>query len=198
MRRFRWAATLLAAVVVGGCAARAPETCAVPVLPAEPRATYSAIQVTFPPVTAAAPAKAEVGQPAPNWTLPSVDGQPVSLADYRGKKGVLLVFFATWCPHCMKEVPDLIAFQNKYKGRNVEVVGVAVDQNAPVIRRFAEQHKTNYTLVLDEGGKVAGTFGVIGVPTNVGIDAAGVVRYLDNPLPHDLDKLAKQLEPKKP
>ena len=104
-----------------------------------------------------------------------LDGNPVKLSDFRGKKGVLLVFFATWCPYCMEEVPGLIAFQNRYKGRSVELIGDDLDQPAQVVKRFAEERKMNYKLVLDPDGTVATAYGVVGIPTFVAIDAAGTI-----------------------
>jgi peroxiredoxin len=94
----------------------------------------------------------------------------------------------------MEEVPSLIAFQSQYKDRPVELIGVDYDQPAPVVQRFAEARKVNYPLLLDPGGTVATAYGVVGIPAFVGIDAAGVIRYMDNVLPGDLDALVKQLE----
>ena len=137
---------------------------------------------------------ATVGNPTPDWKLNDLDGNPVKLSDFRAKKGVLLVFFAIWCPYCMEEVPRLIAFQNAYKGRSVELIGVDLDQPAQVVKRFAEERKINYKLLLDPGGNVATAYGVVGIPTLVGIDATGTVRYIANGLPEDLNALVKQLE----
>jgi len=139
--------------------------------------------------------KAAVGSRAPDWQMSDPDGGAVKLSDYSGRKGVLLVFFATWCALCMEEVPSLIAFQNKYRNQGIELIGVDLDQSAHVVKRFAEDRKVNYKLLLDADSKVAATYGVAGIPTLVGIDAAGVIRYVDNDLPADLDTLVKQLEP---
>jgi thiol:disulfide interchange protein DsbD len=137
---------------------------------------------------------AVVGNPAPGWQLNDLDGKRVALGDYRGKKGVLMAFFATWCAACMEEVPSLITFQSQYKDRPVELIGVDYDQPAHVVQRFAEARKVNYPLLLDPGGTVATAYGMVGIPTFVGIDAAGVIRYMDNVLPGDLDALVRQLE----
>ncbi len=150
--------------------------------------------------TSAAPAApragggASVGSPAPGWRLNDLEGNPVALGDYRGKKGVLMAFFATWCAACMEEVPSLIAFQSRYTDRPVELIGVDNDQPARVVKRFAEARKVNYKLVLDPDGTVAAAYGVVGFPTFVGIDAAGTIRYVGNVLPGDLDALVRQLE----
>ncbi len=146
------------------------------------------------PATPVTGGGAAVGSTAPGWQLNDSDGKPVALSDYRGKKGVLMAYFATWCAACMEEVPSLIAFQNRYKDRAIELIGVDFDQPAHVVKQFAEARKVNYRLVLDPAGAVATGYGVVGFPTFVGIDATGAVRYRDNVLPADLDALVRQLE----
>jgi thiol:disulfide interchange protein DsbD len=134
------------------------------------------------------------GGEAPAWTLNDLEDKSVSLADYRGRKGVLMVFFATWCPSCMEEVPHLIAFREKYKARNVELIAVGVDQPAHTFRRFAAEAKVNYRVVVDGGSVVTQRYGVTGIPHIVGIDAGGTIRYVDHVLPKDLDAFVATLE----
>jgi peroxiredoxin len=159
------------------------------------RSAPPAVRPSPTPATPGTAAGSAVGSRAPGWRLNDLAGKPVALDDYRGKKGVLLAFFATWCAACMEEVPSLIAFQDKYRDEPVELIGVDYDQPAHVVKRFAEARKVNYRLVLDPDGSVAAAYGVVGFPTFVGIDATGTIRYLDNALPGDLDALVKQLEP---
>jgi len=147
---------------------------------------------------AASPASAaggsiEVGQTAPSWTLKDLDGKAIGLNDFRGKKGVVMVFFATWCSYCMAEVPHLIDFTERFKDRPIEVIGVALEQPARVIRRFAEKKKVNYRLLLDSDGSVARAYGVVGIPMLVGIDASGTIRFIGHRLPQDAPRLVEQL-----
>ncbi len=83
----------------------------------------------------------------PPFTAPDLDGKPVSLAAQRGKV-VIVNFWATWCPPCREEIPDLIALQSKYKDR-VQVIGVAQDSGSVEdVRKFAAAHGMNYPTVL--------------------------------------------------
>jgi peroxiredoxin len=131
--------------------------------------------------------------PAPLWELQDVDGKTVRLADKVGKKGILMVFFATWCPNCMAEVPRLIEFTEKNKGRPVEVIGIAVQQPPHTIRQFVKARGVNYTVVLDPAGAVAMEYGVTGIPVNVGIDGSKAIIYEEHILPDDMNELARQL-----
>lgn len=136
-----------------------------------------------------------IGASAPDWTLQDLGGNAVQLSEFRGKKGVVVVFFATWCAICMEEVPDLIAFQKQFENEPVALLGIGVDQPAAVLQRFADNRKVNYRILPDPGGAVAAQYHVVGVPTIYGIDAQGVVRYSAHGLPADKQALVRQLVP---
>ncbi len=139
--------------------------------------------------------KASVGAPAPGWALQDTDGKPARLEDYRGKKGVVMVFFSTWCAACMEEVPELIAFQQKYGTGGVDVVGVGIDQPLHTLKRFVEDARVNYRVVVDADSKVADLYGVTGVPLVVAVDSAGTVRFIGHALPKDKEALVRNLQP---
>jgi thiol-disulfide isomerase/thioredoxin len=84
---------------------------------------------------------------APVLSTKDLDGRDVVLASFRGKV-VLINFWATWCPPCRAEVPDLVALQDKYRDQ-LQIIGVSED-DAPVevVKRFAAEHRMNYPIVL--------------------------------------------------
>ena len=112
-------------------------------------------------------------QPAPAWELKDLEGQAVKLSDFKGKV-VLLNFWATWCPPCRQEIPDLIALQNQYKDKGLVVVGVSLDQNGPAaVRPFVSRIKINYPVVMGDE-KTARAYGSVQViPTTFFIDREG-------------------------
>ena len=84
---------------------------------------------------------------APTFAARDLDGREVSLAALRGKV-VLINFWATWCPPCRAEIPDLIALQEKYRDR-LQIIGVSQDEASPeVVRQFAREHGFNYPVVM--------------------------------------------------
>jgi thiol-disulfide isomerase/thioredoxin len=84
---------------------------------------------------------------APAFTAADLDGRSLSSASYRGKV-VLINFWATWCPPCRAEIPDLIALQEKYRDR-LQIIGISEDEAAPeVVKRFVVDHKMNYPVVM--------------------------------------------------
>jgi len=88
------------------------------------------------------------GVPAPDFTLPALDGSKVSLSDFRGK-AVLLNFWATWCPPCKIEMPWFEDLQKQYAKDGLVVLGVALDDSAPAtIAKFASELGVNYQVLL--------------------------------------------------
>lgn len=84
---------------------------------------------------------------APRFAAPDLEGQTVSLAAYRGKV-VLVNFWATWCPPCREEIPELIALQNRYKDR-LQIIGIAQDSgSAAEVEAFATHMGINYPVVI--------------------------------------------------
>ena len=130
------------------------------------------------------PEQAE-GPMAPDFTLTADNGQNVTLSRFRGKSGIVLVFFATWCPSCIEEVPQIKQFASRGAGENVEVFGINVQQSKRIVDRFIRAHEVNYRILLDTEARVARAYGATGMPTVIGIDAAGVIRHFGHSLPPD-------------
>jgi len=89
-----------------------------------------------------------LNQPAPDFSLASLDGKTLKLSDYRGK-AVLLNFWATWCEPCKVEMPWFVDLQKKYGPQGLQVLGVAMD-DAPTkdIADFAQKMNVNYPIVI--------------------------------------------------
>ena len=81
-------------------------------------------------------------------TVKDIHGRYIRLSDYRGKV-VLVNFWATWCPPCRKEIPDLIRLQREYRSRGLQVIGVTYPpQKLAEVRRFVRRAKVNYPVGL--------------------------------------------------
>ena len=118
---------------------------------------------------------AQVGDPAPAFSLKDKDGKTWSLESLRGKV-VVLNFWATWCPPCRAEIPDFKKVYSKYRDKDVEILGVSLDHKGwKVIEPFLEQWEINYPVVLG-GSEIARDYGnVRSIPTTFIIDRDGTV-----------------------
>jgi cytochrome c biogenesis protein CcmG/thiol:disulfide interchange protein DsbE len=115
-------------------------------------------------------------KPAPDFTLPDIEGRAVSLSDHKGKV-VLVDFWATWCPPCRKELPAFQELQDRYRDKGLVIIGVSVDENGPEeVPGFLKDLGISYTnLLADE--KVQDAYGPIsGLPTFFLIDREGNIR----------------------
>ena len=85
---------------------------------------------------------------APQLTFKDIHGRHVSLSDYRGKV-VLINFWATWCPPCRAEIPDLIRLQHDYRSAGLQVIGITYPpQKLTTVRAFVRSLKMNYPVGL--------------------------------------------------
>ena len=106
-----------------------------------------------------------------DFTLTDLQGKAWHLRDLRGKV-VLVNFWATWCPPCRKEMPDLQALYDKYKDRNFVVLSISDEETAKVAPYISE-HKISYPVLLDPGRKVNELFIVEGIPKSFVYDREG-------------------------
>ena len=124
--------------------------------------------------------------PAPDFTLPDLDGRPVTLGPFLGKKPVLLVFWATWCPECKAAIPEINAMATGPLAEKLRIFGIAFREPREKVARAVKSRGIRYPVLLDGKGKVARAYGVVGIPTYVLIGSDGVIVYKSHALPGDL------------
>jgi peroxiredoxin len=114
------------------------------------------------------------GKPAPDFTLPTIDGKQVKLSDLRGK-AVLVNFWATWCGPCKLEIPWFLDLQKQYGGQGLVILGIAMDDNPDVVPKFAQEMKIDYPILIGNE-KVAEQYGgVEGLPQTFYVDRTGKI-----------------------
>lgn len=117
-----------------------------------------------------------VGQKAPEFSLSSLNGGAVNLHDLQGKV-VVLHFWATWCPPCLEELPQLIRFHKGLTKNNVALLPVCVDSMDPeIIRKFLAAWGFDMPVYLDPGGSLAHRYGTYRYPETYILDPKGVVK----------------------
>lgn len=116
--------------------------------------------------------RAEPGQPAPDFSVTTLDGKQLTLASFRGKV-LVLNFWATWCPPCIDEVPGLKALQAEFPNRKVEILAISVDTNPAAVQRFVQTFQLNYAVARDGSWGIAHRYGTKKLPETYIIDPEG-------------------------
>ena len=112
--------------------------------------------------------------PAPAFKVDTLEGKPLSLADYKNKV-ILLNFWATWCGPCRSEIPDLVELQNKYKDQ-LQVIGLVVDDDdEDAVKKFAEKYGINYPIAIATEELLTEYGGIPALPTSFVLDGEGRV-----------------------
>jgi peroxiredoxin len=108
---------------------------------------------------------------AVNFTLTDLNGKSWTLQDLKGKV-VLLNFWATWCPPCRKEMPDLESIYKQFEAQGLVILGVS-DDDADKVREFIQKQGTSYPILLDPGSKVNHLLHIEGIPKTFVYDREG-------------------------
>ena len=106
-----------------------------------------------------------------NFSLTDLKGRKWTLKNLRGKV-VLVNFWATWCPPCRKEIPDLEALYKRFEGQGLVILGIS-DDDATKVRAFTRHEKIAYPVLLDPGSKVKKLYSVVGIPMSFVYDRNG-------------------------
>jgi len=120
----------------------------------------------------------EVGHPAPDFTLPTLDGKMARLSAFRGKKAVLINFWATWCAPCRLEMPTMEKAYQKCKGKGLEILAVSVDAGPKsAVKNFMDELGLTFPALLDPEMKVLQLYRLFAVPASFLLDKQGVIRF---------------------
>jgi peroxiredoxin len=115
-------------------------------------------------------------RPAPDFSLKDLDGKTYNLSDYRGKV-VVLNFWATWCPPCVKEIPEYVELQQEFAAKGVQFIGVALDdEGSAKVKPWLVKHPVTYPILLPDT-KVVNNYGDLSsIPVTFVIDRKGMIR----------------------
>ena len=129
------------------------------------------------PAADAASGPARVGKRLADFSLQTLDGRTVQLSDYRGRT-VLINAWATWCPPCRREMPDLHALYLRYQSSGVELLALNAGESPDLVQEYIQQSGFTFPVLLDPGTEVLNQLGIHDYPTTLLVDSQGVVQVL--------------------
>jgi thiol-disulfide isomerase/thioredoxin len=136
----------------------------------------------------------EVGDPMPGFAIQTFDGARTSHETFKGKP-LLLIFWNTWCPNCVRELPEIERLHEAYGPRGLAILGVntAMNDSEAKARAYWERSDYKFPGAFDRYFETGQAFRIFSVPTILLIDSRGIVRYKQARLPDDVDKRLDEL-----
>ncbi|KOY16198.1 peroxiredoxin family protein [Paenibacillus xylanivorans] len=137
------------------------------------------------------------GNIAPDFELNSLDGKSFKLSDFRGQK-VIVNMWATWCPPCRAEMPDMQKFYDKYKDENTSVIAINMttsEKSVDRIPEFLDEFGITFPVLLDKQNKIGEIYQVYALPTSYIIDSQGIIQQkVTGPMNYEMmEKLVKEI-----
>ena len=131
---------------------------------------------------------AVIGRSVGDFSLLDLDGKTVHLSDYKGKT-VLINAWATWCPPCRAEMPDLENYYRQQKDNNFVILAINAGDTLEQTQGFARSNNLSFPVLLDPDVQILQALGITGFPTSILIDPDGIVKYIHIGMfrPDDLD-----------
>lgn len=118
-----------------------------------------------------------IGHPAPGFTLADLSGKNVQLKEITSQNKVTLVnFWATWCPPCRGEIPELVKLYQKYRSQKMALLAINLQEDPGQVKVFAENKGMQFPILIDNKGQVANQYQVTGIPTTFIVDRQGRIR----------------------
>ncbi len=147
--------------------------------------------------------KLKVGDPAPALHIEKwIKGKPFKMADLKGKKALVIEFWATWCPPCRRSIPHLTEIQKKYKDRGLVVMGIS-NEDPNEVSSFVEDmgERMEYHVAVDDQYKTTKAYmmaaGQNGIPTAFAIDKNGKIVWIGHPLDPAFQDVLDKIAPEK-
>ncbi|MEK3889652.1 TlpA family protein disulfide reductase [Bacillus sp. FSL K6-3431] len=117
------------------------------------------------------------GEMAPDFELTTLEGEIVKLSDFKGQR-IMLNFWATWCPPCRAEMPDMQKFQEKKDVKILAVNLLETESNPDKVQKFIDDFNLTLTVPLDEESVVSDQYQIMAYPTSFMIDSKGRIQFI--------------------
>jgi peroxiredoxin len=128
-----------------------------------------------------------IGKTAPDVVLTRSDGTSSSVVASRQGKKAILIFWATWCPHCYEDLGGINADLASIEHKNIKIILVDIGETREQVRSYFDRRQMKLISFVDENSFLQETYHLIGVPTLIFIDEKGIVRTVTHQFPSDYE-----------
>ncbi len=136
---------------------------------------------------------AKVGQTAPDFELRDLNGQLISLKDFRGQP-VLINFWATWCYYCITEMPYLQQVYQEWSGKGLVMLTINLGEDSVAVKDFMQKNNLSFPVLLDTNEEVGNKYGARYIPATFFIDKEGVLQDIKTGSFRDKEEIEDQIE----
>ena len=126
-----------------------------------------------------------IGKPAPDAILPKSDGTSASILNSRQGKKAVIIFWATWCPHCYEELGSINENYSSIEQQGIKIILVDVGEAKEDVKDYFNKRQMRLISFVDEDTSLQGPYHLIGVPTLIFIDEKGIIRNVTHVFPSD-------------
>lgn len=130
-----------------------------------------------------------INEKAPEFELPNLSGDKITLSEYRGGKSAIVFFWATWCPHCRVQLKELNGMNAQMEEKGIKVVLVDLGENASLVKKYVEKNNIQMEVFLDENSYLSEDYGLIGLPTFVLINKEGLIKAVEHSIPENYEEI---------
>ena len=129
------------------------------------------------------------GQLAPDFTLKMTNGQAINMTQYRAGQPAMIFFWATWCPHCRKQLSELSLNRQAIEANGIKIILVDIGEDSQKVNAYIDANNILFDIFLDESTEIANAYEISGVPTFIFISREGIIIDVKNILPDDYQKI---------
>ena len=130
-----------------------------------------------------------IGKPAKNFTLKTLKGEEKNLTQLRNGGNAIVFFWATWCPHCREQLHQLKQMGAEIEKKGIKIILVDLEESDKQVQAYVDKQQISFTVLLDEEATVGEQYEVVGVPTLIFIDKAGVVKAVEHSVPDNYETI---------
>jgi len=130
-----------------------------------------------------------IGQLAPDFSLETISGQEIRMTQFRSGQPAMIFFWATWCPHCRKQLKELTQNRLAIEANGIKIILVDVGESAREVQEYIYANNISFDVFLDDNAEVAKEYKIVGVPTFFFVNEEGIIVDVKNVLPDDYQEV---------